>query len=191
MYLCCPPIQAKDPRLKITSHTVEYTDLTESGVFSDSDKGDIMKLNVVGENITLFCIFKCSILSENICGNMYFYKSTLSFSVCAFSDCADEVLRYYGEIYSCDVPRQAEFLEFTGRGSVDQPQVLWNRTDPQTSRGGRGQVRRNVWEMKSLTFKDSGHYSFRAKDNRLLSRKRLTVQGDVSNMMEAFRLLFV
>lgn len=37
------------------------------------------------------------------------------------------------------------------------------------------------WEIICLAPADSGHYNFRKKDNSLLSRIRLTVEGDVGN----------
>ncbi|KAM6952211.1 uncharacterized protein PEZ65_010451 [Lycodopsis pacificus] len=92
-------------------------------------------------------------------------------------DCADKVLRFYGDMYSTTVPRQAEFLEFIPLHSVDQLKVLWNRADPQTNTGGRGRFKRNVWEIRNLNQADMGHYNIREKDNTLLSRILLEVRG--------------
>ncbi|XP_034399598.1 uncharacterized protein LOC117737630 isoform X2 [Cyclopterus lumpus] len=91
-------------------------------------------------------------------------------------DCVSKTIRYYGKIYSWNVPRKAEFLEFTPLHNVGQSTVLWNRTNPQTNNGGRGQMRRNEWEIKNLIQADMGHYNFRAKDNTLLSRILLEVR---------------
>ncbi|XP_056294998.1 uncharacterized protein LOC130209400 isoform X2 [Pseudoliparis swirei] len=96
-------------------------------------------------------------------------------------DCASKVMRYYGEIYSRHVPRQAEFLEFTPLHNMDQSTVLWNRTDPRTNKGGRGQMRRNEWVIENLNRADMGHYNFRAKDNTLLSRILLKVREQTFN----------
>ncbi|XP_071373467.1 uncharacterized protein [Centroberyx affinis] len=90
-------------------------------------------------------------------------------------DCSDKDSRNYGAMYSCSISRRADFLEFTPLHSLDQPRILWNRTDPQASRGGRGQVDRSVWEMMKVTQADNGYYNFRKKDNTLVSRKKLTV----------------
>ncbi|XP_041800145.1 uncharacterized protein LOC121611590 [Chelmon rostratus] len=92
-------------------------------------------------------------------------------------DCVDEIRRNYGDAYRHDVPRQAEYLEFTPLRALDQTKVLWNRTDPQTNRRGRGPVKRNMLEIIGLTQADSGYYNFRKKDNTLLSRILLAVEG--------------
>ncbi|XP_033488369.2 uncharacterized protein LOC117260523 isoform X1 [Epinephelus lanceolatus] len=91
-------------------------------------------------------------------------------------DCAEKETRYYGERFSYHIPREAAFLEFTPLDSEDQPKVLWNHTNRHTNRGGRGQVKRNVWEIMNVNQGDMGHYNFRRKDNTLLSRIQLTVQ---------------
>lgn len=87
--------------------------------------------------------------------------------------------------YSTDIPRKAEFLEFTPQHNVDHPYVLWNRTNPQTNNRGRGRVKHNVWKIINLTQADNGYYSFRRKDNTLVFRILLTVEGDVRNLTEA------
>ncbi|KAF7660319.1 hypothetical protein LDENG_00284630 [Lucifuga dentata] len=91
-------------------------------------------------------------------------------------DCSEEESRKYGALYTCKVPDGTQFLEFTPR-SKDETTVLWNLTDSQTHRGGRGEVWQNVWEMKKLTQADNGYYNFRGKDNVLLRRWRLTVEA--------------
>ncbi|XP_068444539.1 uncharacterized protein [Clinocottus analis] len=101
------------------------------------------------------------------------HKNVLKLTI---KDCASKEMQFYGRIYSCDVPRQAEFLEFTPLHNVDQSKVLWNRTDPQTSKGGKGRLKRNKWEIKNLNQADMGHYNFRAKDHTLLSRILLEVR---------------
>lgn len=88
-------------------------------------------------------------------------------------------------MYSLNVPRQAEYLEFTPLHSVDQTKVLWNRTNPQTYKGGRVKVKWNIAEITTLTKADSGHYNLRKKDNTLLSRKLLTVEGDDRNLVDS------
>ncbi|XP_044220677.1 uncharacterized protein LOC122991108 isoform X1 [Thunnus albacares] len=93
-------------------------------------------------------------------------------------ECAEQVVRSYKAMYSFNVPREAEFLEFTPILSVDQPRVLWNRTDPQTNTGGRGHVKHNVWEISELTQADNGLYNFRKKDKTLLSRIKLIVKAN-------------
>ncbi|XP_044220676.1 uncharacterized protein LOC122991107 [Thunnus albacares] len=91
-------------------------------------------------------------------------------------ECAEKVKRSYNGRYSHNVPREAEFLEFTPIFRLDQSRVLWNRTDPQTNTGGRGHVKHNVWEISKLTQADNGFYNFRKKDKTLKSRIRLIVQ---------------
>lgn len=43
----------------------------------------------------------------------------------------------------------------------------------------------DVWEITTLTQADSGYYNLRKKDNTLLSRKLLTVEGDDRNLVDA------
>lgn len=79
MYLFCPLIQAKDPRIEVFSDSVYFTDLKErdDGTYSisiDEDRQyDVIRLKILGENITLYCIFKGSAPSENSGENRYFY----------------------------------------------------------------------------------------------------------------------
>ncbi|XP_074530502.1 uncharacterized protein LOC141793607 isoform X3 [Halichoeres trimaculatus] len=91
--------------------------------------------------------------------------------------CTDPVSKSYGESYNCNIPQKAEFLEFAPHLSDAQPRVLWNRSDPQTNQGGRGQVMHSSWTIISVTQEDNGYYDFREKDRKLLSRKLLTVEG--------------
>lgn len=61
--MCCPLIQAKDPRIRIAIGSVRLIDLkeTDEGTFSVSfgDNGlrDIINLKISGENIALYYIF--------------------------------------------------------------------------------------------------------------------------------------
>ncbi|CAK6956583.1 uncharacterized protein LOC128363195 isoform X1 [Scomber scombrus] len=90
-------------------------------------------------------------------------------------DCAEEVERSYKSMYSGHIPREAELLEFIPILRKDQPMVLWNRTDPQTHKGGRVLVQHRGWEITKLTQADNGFYNVRKKDNTLISRIKLTV----------------
>ena len=116
-----------------------------------------------------------------MCSIPIYRTFTLFFSVCASSDCSDFFSYTYGDMVTLDVPRDAEFLEFsTGwRGSE---QVLWNRTDPQTNRGSRGKLRHNAWEITMVTHSDGGFYNLRRKDNSLINRIQLEVEGEVKNL---------
>ncbi|XP_073343484.1 uncharacterized protein [Pagrus major] len=90
-------------------------------------------------------------------------------------DCSYQLKKYYGKTYIFDVSRRAEFMEFTSL-HTNQTKVLWNRSNPEASKGGRGEMKPGGWEIISLTTADSGYYNFRKKDNALLSRIRLTVE---------------
>ncbi|XP_037635539.1 uncharacterized protein LOC119494011 isoform X1 [Sebastes umbrosus] len=92
-------------------------------------------------------------------------------------ECSETITQYYGDIYSINIPREAEFLEFTPLGKVKTQTVLWNRTAP-TSQRSRGSIKHNGWVMKDLTQDDMGHYNVRAKDNTLLSRKGLAIEAN-------------
>lgn len=93
-------------------------------------------------------------------------------------DCAEKITQYYYDLFTIQVPRHVDILEFTPLHSVDLPKVLWNRTDPQTNKGGRGRMKRNSWEIKHITQKsDMGHYNLREADNTLVSRILLEVKA--------------
>ncbi|GLD53614.1 uncharacterized protein AKAME5_002836000, partial [Lates japonicus] len=92
------------------------------------------------------------------------------------NDCAKEFVHDYATVHYGSIPRKAEYLEFTPLYYRDQPQILWNRTDPQTNKGGRVQVRGNTWEMYKLTQADNGFYAFRKNDDTLLNRIQLSIQ---------------
>lgn len=98
--------------------------------------------------------------------------------LCAFPDCADEFTRTYGEFYTFNVPLQAEYLEYTPLYSEEEPKLLWNRTNRHAYKGGRVQMNSNVVGITAVTQSDNGFYDWRKKDNTLLSRKRLKVEGD-------------
>lgn len=77
MSLCCPPIQAKVPRLKVSYASVRLTDLreTDEGTYSVSFREgrsrDIVKLKVLGEKMATHSMFKNYIQSENVYIDMY------------------------------------------------------------------------------------------------------------------------
>ncbi|XP_041846364.1 uncharacterized protein LOC121643164 [Melanotaenia boesemani] len=104
-------------------------------------------------------------------------------------DCAKEIRKFYGNALEYDVPEHAEFLEFTPIHSLDQPVILWNRTDPQTSDGG--QVRENVLTIYHLTQADNGYYNFRRKDFTLELRLHLTVEGHFDHYHGEKKFLFI
>ncbi|XP_033488498.1 uncharacterized protein LOC117260613 isoform X1 [Epinephelus lanceolatus] len=136
--------EAKDPRLKVSSTSVELTDVTESddGYFSISDGSD-----------TLQDVIRLIIL-----------------------ECAETETKYYGDMFSFDIPREAESLECNFLTFTGQPKVLWNRSDRDNSKGDRGQVKGNVWEIRSVSQQHMGSYNFRRKDKTVLSRIKLIVQ---------------
>ncbi|KAM9377024.1 uncharacterized protein KZ484_009424 [Pholidichthys leucotaenia] len=90
-------------------------------------------------------------------------------------DCAEELRGDYGDKLHYYIPATSEYIEFTPPQSLDQPKILWNRTDPQSR--SRGTVKRSVWQMVGLTQADNGFYNFRKKDKSLVARFRLTVKA--------------
>lgn len=99
------------------------------------------------------------------------------------SDCANPESQYYGETYYATVPGQIEYVEYFTR--LSDPVVMWNRSDPQTSQGGRVEVIRKSLRIISVTQEDNGYYDLREKDGKLLSRILLTVEGDYRTMIDA------
>lgn len=57
--------------------------------------------------------------------------------------------------------------------------ILWGR-DRQNQEDERGRLRNNAWVIEHGTQASNGLYNVRAKDNTLLMRKNVTVEGDVS-----------
>ncbi|XP_061581190.1 uncharacterized protein LOC133446957 isoform X1 [Cololabis saira] len=100
-------------------------------------------------------------------GDRVYYIATLE-----IEDCADERNVQYGNEVRYKFNTKVEFLEFTPQHSLDQPVILWNRTDA----GTRGHVKNNVWVMSRATQADKGYYNFRRKDKYLVSRLHLEVE---------------
>ncbi|KAI9538963.1 hypothetical protein NQZ68_009040 [Dissostichus eleginoides] len=96
-------------------------------------------------------------------------------------DCNDKVTKNYRGSYSFDIRRQAEYLEFIPLQSVDLPKVLWNRSDPATNTGGRGQLKYGTWEIKNLNQDDMGRYHTIGKDKALLGWVSLEVTATKDN----------
>lgn len=188
MCLCCPLIQAKDPRIKVKTLSVHLIDLkkTDEGTFSISKSDSIhyvvINLKILGENIALYCTSESYIPSRNVCIGIYisyvqFSDRPSGFSLCSFSDCADKITLHYGGYYSFNIPRQAEYLEFTPHHSAEQS-ILWNRTNPRTNKESRVKIKWNTGKIDGIIPQDSGYYNLRKNDNTLLSRTLLTVKGD-------------
>ncbi|XP_061581187.1 uncharacterized protein LOC133446955 [Cololabis saira] len=102
-------------------------------------------------------------------GDRVYYMATLE-----VLDCADERNVQYGDEVRYKFDTKVEFLEFTPQHSLDQPVILWNRTDARIRT--RGQVKNNVWVMSRATQADNGYYNFRRKDKYLVSRLHLEVK---------------
>lgn len=101
------------------------------------------------------------------------------FLIFALLDCADEIKGIYGESISIYAPTDAQYLEFTKLASKETT-VVWNRTDPKVRRSNVQMTWNNI-DITGLTHADNGHYNLRKKDNTLLSRKKLKVQGNEVN----------
>ncbi|XP_030252204.1 uncharacterized protein LOC115568766 isoform X2 [Sparus aurata] len=95
-------------------------------------------------------------------------------------DCSEKKIKTFGETYTLDVSRRVEYLEFTPL-HTNQTTVLWNRSNSEASKRGRGGMTSRGWEIICLAPADSGHYNFRKKDNSLLSRIRLTVEESLKD----------
>ncbi|XP_023814968.1 uncharacterized protein LOC101174273 [Oryzias latipes] len=92
-------------------------------------------------------------------------------------DCASEISKVYGEELEYGLPQKAVFLEFTPFHRLDYPVILWNGTNFYEA---RVRVEKYKFRMSRLTQADSGFYNFKQKDKTLVSRLRLTVQGNTS-----------
>lgn len=99
--------------------------------------------------------------------------------ISALVDCADKITRTYWHSLSFEVPRDAQYLEFTPLGGSETT-VLWNRTWSQVKKD-KVQMKWNVIDVFYLTQADNGYYNLRKKDNTLLKRKKLQVEGNETN----------
>ncbi|KAM7389711.1 hypothetical protein PAMP_023674 [Pampus punctatissimus] len=102
------------------------------------------------------------------------------------SECIKSYQRNYGDNFEHNIPENASLLEFSPRGSPLEamPVVLWNRTDPDTSKAGRGRLLQGgkVWVAERVTQADQGNYTMRDGRGKVLSRSTLTVHGYAFNV---------
>ncbi|CAL8263989.1 unnamed protein product [Lota lota] len=102
------------------------------------------------------------------------------------SECLRSYQVNYGENFQHRIPENGFLLEFSPMGSPPEskPVLLWNRTNPEMSQGGRGQMQyhRELWVVRKVTPADQGKYTMRSKAGKLISRSRLIVRGHTSNV---------
>lgn len=93
--------------------------------------------------------------------------------------------RYYGENFKQNIPENASLLEFSPRGAPAEamPVVLWKRTDPEASNGGRGRLEQGgkVWVAEGVSQADQGNYTMKNVNGNVLSQSRLTVRGETED----------
>lgn len=87
------------------------------------------------------------------------------------------------------VPSNADLLEFTPLHRLDQPQLLWERTNPFRNYGGRRRVSGGLFRIYKITQEDNGYYNFRKKDKSVVSRIHLNVQGEAGRMKAVFEIV--
>ncbi|XP_003970429.2 uncharacterized protein [Takifugu rubripes] len=95
-------------------------------------------------------------------------------------ECGAEVTKTYGNSFYIDVPREAQYLEFTRLNSKETT-VLWNRTGSLINKENL-KINRNQIHVHSLTQLDNGYYNIRKKDNTLMSRKKLQVEAKETHL---------
>lgn len=105
------------------------------------------------------------------------------FFLCVTSDCTTEISKIYGEDLEYKLPQDFEILEFTRFHQLQEPLILWNGT---YSFGGKVQVRKQDVRLPLLTQADNGFYNFMKKDKTLVTRLRLSVEGDDGSLNEWF-----
>ncbi|XP_056133201.1 uncharacterized protein LOC130110204 [Lampris incognitus] len=102
------------------------------------------------------------------------------------SECIKSYRRTYGETFQHSIPEDGALLQFSPRDSLpeSQPVVLWNRTDPESGKMGRGRLQRDgrVWLAERVTQADQGNYTIRDGEGKVLSRSILTVHGHIFNV---------
>ncbi|KAM6924084.1 uncharacterized protein FYW49_006505 [Xenentodon cancila] len=102
------------------------------------------------------------------------------------SECIKPYRRHYGETFEHSIPENGSLLEFSPRGAPPEamPVVLWNRTNPETSDGGRGRLLRGgrVWVADRVTQADQGNYTVRDNSGKVLSRSTLSIRGHSFNI---------
>ncbi|XP_024139181.1 uncharacterized protein LOC118597852 isoform X1 [Oryzias melastigma] len=92
-------------------------------------------------------------------------------------DCTTEISKIYGEDLEYKLPQDFEILEFTRFHQLQETLILWNGT---YSFGGKVQVRKQDVRLPLLTQADNGFYNFMKKDRTLVTRLRLSVEGNTS-----------
>lgn len=180
LFLSCPLIQLKHPRLGFHFSSLYLKDLREDdeGMFSILDNSDgytdILKLVILGKVILVLLFHYKFISSRNIDATVSHY--CIQF-LSVQAECAQEVTKYYGDEYIFDVPREADILEFASIYTKRNVKVVWNRSSAQTHQK-RVKISWSTARIRDLTQVDNGYYNLRKKDSTLIWRRLLTVKGD-------------
>ncbi|KAF6714854.1 hypothetical protein FQA47_013563 [Oryzias melastigma] len=135
------------------------------------------RLKVFSDSVTL------TQLTERDNGDFVLLSSTgqnLNYLSLTINDCSKYVELFYGQEMMHIVPSNADLLEFTPLHRLDQPQLLWERTNPFRNYGGRRRVSGGLFRIYKITQEDNGYYNFRKKDKSVVSRIHLNVQEKTS-----------
>lgn len=100
-----------------------------------------------------------------------FFCSLTSFLGLSYADLE------YGSSYTMRLSRKANSVTFTPLLGSDV-MILWKRGDPPASEDSRWKVTGSLFQIHSLTQKDSGIYIVRDKDQSSLSVRTIRVVGE-------------
>ncbi|XP_017282605.1 uncharacterized protein LOC108242329 isoform X1 [Kryptolebias marmoratus] len=95
-------------------------------------------------------------------------------------DCTETISVTFMKQLEHEVPTAAKFMDYISL-PLDEPIILWNRTDPRSNDERRGKVINNVWRISDLTQADNGYYNFWRKNNFIESRIFLEVKEDTQS----------
>ncbi|XP_036069905.1 uncharacterized protein wu:fc21g02 isoform X1 [Oryzias melastigma] len=109
-----------------------------------------------------------------------YYGKVLYILLLTVLDCTTNISLFYGEELVHNVPSNAELLEFTPVHGVEEPQLLWERENPQNHSRTRRKVSENVFIISKVTQEDNGDYNFRQEDSSLVKQLRLSVKENTS-----------
>ncbi|KAJ8371692.1 hypothetical protein AAFF_G00303010 [Aldrovandia affinis] len=111
-----------------------------------------------------------TVLSED--GQREYKRVTLRVGECSTT-------RYlmYGNSFQLEFSEHTAALYFSPEDSPSHSELLWNKTNPGRSKGGRGRGRGGHWVLDKLVHADRGYYTQRTREGTFLSRLKVYVGG--------------
>ncbi|KAJ8371691.1 hypothetical protein AAFF_G00303000 [Aldrovandia affinis] len=93
-------------------------------------------------------------------------------------DCHPKSDLLYGDDLELVLSQNAAALYFSPKYSPSHSELLWNKTDPGTSKGGRGRVRGRYWLVEQVNHSDQGYYTQRTSEGRFITRSLVFIKAN-------------